>query len=192
VTSDADGRVPVRLRVGVTGHRQLPDVDAVRVALRAQLEAIVAIARQRCLSEIRLCAVSALAEGADQLFADVALELGDIDLEVVLPMPPNQYESTMSVPARDELMRLLSLSSVETIVDDANSAEEAFELAGRTVVERSDVLIAVWDGREAKGRGGTQHIVEFAEHGRYGRFAVPVVIIAPDGTTRRAVDSDIG
>ncbi len=98
----------------------------------------------------------------------------------------------MSVPARDELMRLLSLSSVETIIDDANSAEEAFELAGRTVVERSDVLIAVWDGREAKGRGGTQHIVEFAEHGRYGRFAVPVVIIAPDGTTRRAVDSDIG
>ena len=35
----------------------------------------------------------------------------------------------------------------------------AYEAAGRAVLDRSDALIAVWDGREAQGRGGTGGVV---------------------------------
>jgi hypothetical protein len=40
--------------------------------------------------------------------------------------------------------------------------EEAYEATGLYVVEHSDVLIAVWDGRPARGRGGTASIVATA------------------------------
>jgi hypothetical protein len=42
------------------------------------------------------------------------------------------------------------------------SRTEAYEQAGRYVVEHSDVLVAVWDGLSASGRGGTAEIVAWA------------------------------
>jgi hypothetical protein len=39
---------------------------------------------------------------------------------------------------------------------------EAYQQAGRYVVEHSAVLLAVWDGLPAGGRGGTAEIVAWA------------------------------
>lgn len=51
--------------------------------------------------------------------------------------------------------------------------------AGRRVVNLSDLLIAVWDGEVAKGKGGTVDIVCYArERGRN------VVILWPAGISR--------
>ena len=47
--------------------------------------------------------------------------------------------------------------------------EDAYRAAGEAVVERSDVLLAVWDGQPAKGIGGTGEVVAAA-----GRLGVPV------------------
>jgi hypothetical protein len=33
---------------------------------------------------------------------------------------------------------------------------------GRIVIEQSDLLIAIWDGEEARGRGGTASVVQDA------------------------------
>ena len=44
----------------------------------------------------------------------------------------------------------------------ADSRTEAYEQAGRYIVEHSDVLLAVWDGLPARGRGGTAEIVAWA------------------------------
>ena len=40
---------------------------------------------------------------------------------------------------------------------------EAYLRAGRYIVEHSDVMVAVWDGRKAQGRGGTGEIVDSAK-----------------------------
>ena len=40
--------------------------------------------------------------------------------------------------------------------------DESYERVGRMVVEQSDLLIAIWDGEPAAGRGGTTQIVEEA------------------------------
>ena len=46
---------------------------------------------------------------------------------------------------------------------DGLEREEAYERAGRYVVDRCDALIAVWDGEQSRGRGGTAEIVGYAQ-----------------------------
>jgi hypothetical protein len=57
--------------------------------------------------------------------------------------------------------------------------EEAFWAAGKRVVELSDEIFAVWDGRKAGGLGGTADVVAFAR-----KKGVPVTIIWPTGSSR--------
>jgi hypothetical protein len=69
------------------------------------------------------------------------------------------FESQQS---REEFLTLLG--EAETVIEmpALDSRTEAYERAGRYVVEHSDVLVAVWDGLPARGRGGTAEIVEWA------------------------------
>jgi hypothetical protein len=52
------------------------------------------------------------------------------------------------------------------------SREDAYERAGRYVVDRSDAIIALWDGEPARGQGGTAAIVAYAR-----KRGVPLVWI---------------
>ncbi|MFJ8953478.1 hypothetical protein ACIRO1_25525 [Streptomyces sp. NPDC102381] len=51
--------------------------------------------------------------------------------------------------------------------------------AGKEVVDQSDVLLAVWDGKPAGGKGGTADVVAYAQ-----RQGMDVRIIWPLGATR--------
>lgn len=53
--------------------------------------------------------------------------------------------------------------------------ERAYEAAGRYVVDHCDMLLAVWDGRPARGRGGTAEIIAYAR-----RRERPLAVIAAD------------
>jgi hypothetical protein len=44
----------------------------------------------------------------------------------------------------------------------ASPSEQAFWTAGRQIVDGSDLLIAIWDGQEARGLGGTGDVVSYA------------------------------
>lgn len=135
-------------RVGVTGHLALRDPDAVREAIRA------------VLSEVRAkhpdtIACSALAPGADTLFAEAALELG-MPLEVVVPF--SGYPLDLSGEERRRFDALLARATVTELHLDGPSGA-AYVAAGMWVIERSQLLVAVWDGDEAQGMGGTAEIV---------------------------------
>ena len=41
----------------------------------------------------------------------------------------------------------------------ARTREEAYLAAGLGVLDRSDALLALWDGEPARGRGGTAEVV---------------------------------
>jgi hypothetical protein len=47
------------------------------------------------------------------------------------------------------------------------------------VVDRSERVVAVWDGKPASGVGGTADVVSYAHQKR-----VPVVVLWPEGATR--------
>jgi hypothetical protein len=151
------------VRIGVTGHQDLPEstLPAITRAVRAQLEAAVDIT-----------GVSSLAAGADQLFCSVVLDLGG-ELEVIVPS--DHYESTLSGSSLLLYHRLLAEAKDVRRLAYARPSEEAFLAAGKEVVERCDLILAIWDGQPAAGLGGTADIVRYAR-----QRGVPVQVIWPE------------
>jgi len=154
--------------IGGTGHQDLPApaIDQIRRSLERELA-----------SESELAGVCALAAGADQLFAAVVLAHGG-DLHVVVPC--SEYEQTFT-DARDldRYRSLLARADRVTELDYERPSEDAFYAAGKTVVDACQRLIAIWDGKRARGRGGTADVVDYARC-----RDTPVAVIWPVGVAR--------
>jgi len=168
----ADSGITVRLRIGVSGHRQLTTAFP---GLTGEIsKAIEYISQKLAVSpDVPLTAVSSLAEGADRLVADAVLRREGARLEVVLPLPPDDYGTDFGTEeSKADFSRLLAHDDRYDLVRTATSREHAYELAGRAVVDHSDVMIIIWDGAPARGRGGTAEVREYALRSRR-----PVVLI---------------
>jgi hypothetical protein len=140
------------VRVGVSGHRLLP--EGRDVELVATVDAV--------LDDLGDpgTVVSSVAEGADRLVAWRGLRRPGWELVVVLPMEPDDYAADFATAeSRDEFTRLLNAATEIDQVVAAADRTAAYLAAGVRVLERSDALLAVWDGRPARGRGGTAEIV---------------------------------
>ena len=147
--------------VGVTGHR--PNrlaIGKVRVARRIEL---VLAALRRGARGRRKIAVTALAEGADRIFARESNALG-FQLHALLPFASADYETTFGNPSTTAHYRALLAAAAhrEELPGSLADTKSAYEAVGRLTVERSQVLVAVWDGKPAGGRGGTPEIIEYA------------------------------
>lgn len=148
------------LAVGVTGHRPPHLAPEHLSRLREQAQSLLRGLRDAQGPAVRPRLVSALAEGADRHLADLALADG-YTLHAVLPFLKAQYAADFATPASvHEFERLLLRAwSVLELPGDRAEGDRAYEAAGHTVLEQSDVLIAVWDGAPARGRGGTAAMV---------------------------------
>lgn len=153
-------------RVAITGHRTLGGSGG-EARVREQCRQVLAQAQAQ---HPRVVALSALAEGADSVFAEVALELG-IPLEVVIPF--RGYEEDFAPgPSQQRYQRLLVTTSDRSRLDFNERSDQAYLAGGKWVVDRADLLVAVWDGQPARGEGGTADIIEYAR-----KQGVPVTII---------------
>lgn len=145
------------VHVGVTGHRRLADPGAVSAAVDAALADLCPMGHGD-----RVVVVSGLAEGADRLVVDLVLARPPAQLHAILPLPADDYRTDFpgTATAFDDYLR--RAVRVDVACAAGTDREQAYEAAGRAMVDASDVLIAVWDGLPAAGRGGTAEIVEYA------------------------------
>jgi hypothetical protein len=152
-------------------------------------------ARQRA-PELTL--VSALADGADTIAAKTALGLG-YALDAPLPFAEADYENDFSSDAVDEHTPLRDFRALvekarsvlqlpgrrRTTVDTKEQGDlkenRAYEAVGLTVLSQADILLAVWDGKLSRGRGGTAEMV--AEAARAG---IPIVLI--DANAKKPIE----
>jgi len=158
------------MKIGVTGHQDIP-ARALEYVTHGIIEVLDGVKDE-------VVGVSSLAAGADQMFASLVLERGG-RLEVILPS--SGYETTFS--RAEDLTNFRSLLSRATTVETlsfAEPAEEAYLAAGCRIVDLSEVLVAVWDGEPAKGKGGTGDIVEYAK-----RRGTRVEVVWPAGIARQ-------
>lgn len=150
------------LIIGVTGHRALSDVALLETAIDRALARIEQDWQGR-RDNRRLVLLSALAEGADRLVVSRALARGNFHLHVVLPLPRDAYmKDFANAASRAEFIALLDRGESVTELGRSTTRKEAYEAAGLYVVDNSDVLIAIWDGKVAHGRGGTAECVNAA------------------------------
>jgi len=177
--------LPFVLSVGITGHRsEAIPADAVETIwqrLKAVLEALAAKATAIHRDETtffgpeqpRLVFISALADGADQIGAEIALALG-YELYAILPFERARYRADLAGDdARERFDYFLHRAvGVLELPGGPDDALQPYVMAGLATVAQSDVLIAVWDGLPPRGRGGTAEVVDLAV-----RKAKPVVRI---------------
>ncbi|RBM04962.1 hypothetical protein [Novacetimonas cocois] len=173
----------IPITVGVTGHRNLSDPDKVREILIGQMEAI----RYR-FPNSPLRALSALAAGADCLFADVALSLG-WELHAVLPLEIDDYLHDFTEPDKaifkDLLDKAQTCQVIPTVIPGSEAQVEyplkegpdriyrdlQYASVGIHIAQRSHIMVAMWNGKQPNGLGGTAQIVNFRENG----FLEPMV-----------------
>jgi len=99
-------RIPFVLSVGITGHRAEALAEGNLPRLRERLRDMLALVAETCSAlhernrdcfssdRVILRFVSALADGADQIGAELALELG-WELDAVLPFERGFYRTTL-------------------------------------------------------------------------------------------------
>jgi len=157
----------------VTGHRDLARPDEVAAAVDAALDALAGD------EGLPLVALSGLAEGADRIVAQRVLARPGGRLIALLPLEPADYVADFAdVASVEEFTALLGAADEYEVVRGAPSddwtREAAYERAGHAMLDRADVLLALWDGEPGRGRGGTAEMV--FEAGLIGRRCEVVAV----------------
>jgi len=180
-----DARPVLALRVGVTGHRDLSGADLAK--LTEVIDGILADG-ETALRRVRhdqeaaalygeappvLRIVSALAEGADRLVAEIALKRGDWVLAAPLPFPADVYRIDFpgSVDAFERL-RLLAGDEVIELDGDRAHQDAAYLEAGLCMLRHSDLVIAIYDREHVNKPGGTWDVMQEA-----ARFGLPLIVV---------------
>ncbi len=157
------------MRLGITGHRGMPGPTEclVRGALRQELQRHI---------PAELVGVSCIADGPDTWFAQAVLEAGG-QLEVVIPAA--EYRDGLPREHQGDYDSLLRRAREVHATGLEKSDSQAHMAGSEILVGLVDELVAVWDGRPARGYGGTADVVAYAE-----RNGVPVRVVWPEGARR--------
>lgn len=147
--------------IGITGHRILAEVEKLEAGLDE-----VAHRLENAFPE-EWTVISALAEGADRLAAHRLMARGRTRLVAVLPLARQDYETDFETPgSRIEFADLLNHADYVMEIPSQPHRDEAYEVAGQAVLEGADVLVAMWDGKIPRGRGGTGGLIAEARERR--------------------------
>lgn len=151
----------------VTGHRAIPEAltEQVRQALIQEVE--------KAIQDGFTYFISGFAEGTDLLFAEIVLEKQKehdaVQLEAAIPYR-NRYLKLMK--AEHTKAMLENCCHVEIVSE--NLASNVYMKRNRYMVDRSDRVIAVYDGRET---GGTVATIRLAHSKRKELREIPVGLL---------------
>lgn len=170
------------LAIGVTGHRpnQLPQGDLPRLirTLEGTLEKTVAAAQDAADGgRIRPVLISALAEGTDRYAAHAALERG---WKLVAPLPFKVARYLKDFEAPESRAEFEQLRAAAQAVEPEGKG--SYLVVGEMILDRSDVLVALWNGSEPKGPGGTADVAA-----RALKIGTPVVWISVERNPVRVI-----
>lgn len=166
----AEDKHALPLVVAVTGHRDLVFDEVAGIEARVRNLFVDLIEKY---PDLRLSVMSPLAEGADLLVAEVAVDLG-IDLVVPIPMPKDLYLQDFTTA--DSCSRFEALcrratdvfelptatgSSGEKIRNLEADRDRQYAQLGVFLSAHCHILLAIWDGKPAAHLGGTAQVVSF-------------------------------
>lgn len=177
--------IPFVLRVGVTGHRDPAEPEQAREmatsalgCLMLTMEKIVSRTRHPLSGEampLRIRVISSLAEGGDRIGAQAVLDAAEArsgwtgELAAAIPYDINHYRlhDCETDQSREEFDQLLSRDpSPRTLQhrspDDDAQRDRWYREVGQHVVDRCDVLMALWDGTDNQKPAGTAATVKHA------------------------------
>lgn len=172
-------RDPNALVVGVVGHRTISAETHYEIVPRVE-RIFKDLAEEFPDRPVRL--LSSLAEGGDRRVTDIALRLG-YTLHAAFPCPLPEYEAEFANAESIAEFRWLRSRAAQWFCFSGNgqatrTAADRFqqhETVGRFIVDHSDVLIALWDGRPSARAGSTAQTVLYAIAEQRHRRPLPLL-----------------
>ena len=132
----------------VTGHRDIPEeqIDNVKQSLEREVD--------RAIRDGFTSFLSGFAEGTDLLFAEIVAEriAKNPALKLIAAIP---YRRRLDTLQKSERTKALIDLCAEIYVASEGYHPSVYAKRNRYMVERSDRVIAVYDGREKGGTVGT-------------------------------------
>ena len=153
--------------VGFSGHRMLSDTAGAAQAITDALQEL------RRVTPGEWIAQSSVAAGSDQLFVHSAFAAG-MGWEALLPLPLIDFERDFTPEEWKGVKALLDRAEHMSVVPEPGTRDEAYLSGGFEIVNNCDVLLVVWDGQPARGKGGTADVVNYAR-----AMQRPIIIINP-------------
>jgi hypothetical protein len=178
------------INIGVSGKRFVAPEERQRVCEEIT-NRINEIIRQHQVSDF--VGFTALATGADTIFAQVVISEFHKPLHVILPFPLEEYKKDFSEQDLKTFLELLNQSSGTEVAssslpqtpDDRNLGYLA---SGRRIVDACSDMVFVWDEQKPGGKGGTAEIMGYFAEGSEHRH-VTYIKVTPQ--QRDVLDDDL-
>ena len=165
-----DFLLPPAWVVGFAGHRHLQNREKVREVLLTLVNSL------RAEISGQLVGYSSVAIGGDTIFAEALLSCG-LPWMALLPHPEHDFKNDFTesdwATTSALLQRALRVQSLSE--KKGTDRDLAYLECGILVVEEADLVVAVWDGKPARGVGGTADIVAIVRNS-----SKPLILIDPD------------
>ena len=148
------------INIAITGHRDIVVTKQLKVDLKSFFKQL-----KPKYKIVKL--LSPLADGADRLVADIYLEVFQKESNLIVPMPFNQerYMEDFDSKSKEEFLEYLRIA--DKVFEIENTQGCNYKSVGVFVADKSDILLALWDGTFNAKSGGTGDIVAYArEQGR--------------------------
>jgi hypothetical protein len=168
------------LRIGVSGHRELLDIDHVKVLIKEKMDHILA---QNQYSSMEV--YTSLAVGADTAFAEVIEQYQSeipVHFHFFIPFHLDEYMKDFSKePEENEIETLkkwLQKGEVSVVnaakVNTQDQRNEAYYQTGCRICDVSDIVFLVWDGKKEEGHGGTGSVARYLESNKGNKQVVHI------------------
>lgn len=151
----ANSQLPLFHVLGFSGHRQVANPAGVARVIGEVLKTL------RAEGTGEWIALSSVATGGDQIFVDQARQAG-CSWHAILPLPRAEFAKDFSAEEWASVETLLASAEHVRVIAENGTREDAYLDCGIETVNGADVLLAVWDGQPARGKGGTADIVAYA------------------------------
>jgi len=142
--------------IGITGHRDIVQTFQLKQDIR---QLFTNLYNQE--QEVQL--LSPLADGADRLVADIYLEVFKDKAHLIVPMPfdKKRYMEDFDSESKEEFLEYLKIA--KSVIEVENTQGCHYKSVGVYVADKSDILLALWDGTFNAKSGGTGDIVAYAK-----------------------------
>jgi hypothetical protein len=155
--------------VGFTGHRKVENEEKLAQVLGEVIGSI-----RRDLGGA-LIGRSSVASGADTLFAEACFA-ANFKWVALLPFPETEFKKDFNEADWKRAKALLDQAErIETLSRTAERPQ-GYLHCGLATVDGADLMVALWNGKAARGLGGTAEIVEHAR-----LVEKPLILISSNG-----------
>jgi len=162
------------ITVSIIGHRDLiPEhLDSIKNRIETILQNIKDQYPNRLLHFM-----SPLAEGSDQIGAEVALTL-EFKLKVPLPMKIDDYLKYFDEYSKQTFDNLLIQAEEYFVLECRKclSREDYYLNLGKYLIHNSNILLVLWDGNYSDKIGGTGYIMKHLDELKSASFSLEKII----------------